>query len=70
MDNRFYKFPFIREFNIKWNMDVIDLTQPVTSSQTIKSLFANFFKYVENNYGVKPEESTHIWGRYIDKLPK
>ena len=69
MDNRFYKFPFITD-NVRWNMDVIDLTQPVQSSPTNSNLFGQFFVYVDNTYGVKPQEVFLLWYIYVNKLPK
>lgn len=69
MDNRFYKFPFIVD-NVRWNMDVMDLTQPIQSSNTNSNLFGHFFVYVDNTYGVKPEEVSLLWYIYVNKLPK
>lgn len=69
MDNRFYKFPFIMD-NVRWNMDVMDLTQPIQSSNTNSNLFGHFFVYLDNTYGVKPEEVSTLWYIYVNKLPK
>ena len=69
MDNRFYKFPFIRD-NVRWNMDVMDLTQPVQSSNTNSNIFGHFFVYLDTMYGVKPEEVFPLWYIYVNKLPK
>lgn len=69
MDNRFYKFPFIMD-NVRWNMDVMDLTQPIQSSNTNSNLFGHFFVYLDNTYGVKPEEVSTLWNKYVNKLPK
>ena len=69
MDNRFYKFPFIKD-NVRWNMDVMDLTQPIQSSNTNSNLFGHFYVYLDSMYGVKPEEVTILWYIYVNKLPK
>ena len=69
MDNRFYKFPFIKD-NVRWNMDVMDLTQPIQSSNTNSNLFGHFYVYLDSMYGVKPEEVTTLWYIYVNKLPK
>ena len=69
MDNRFYKFPFIKD-NVRWNMDVMDLTIPIQSSNTNSNLFGHFYVYLDNMYGIKPEEVMTLWKRYIDKLPQ
>jgi hypothetical protein len=69
MDNRFYKFPFIKD-NIRWNMDVMDLTQPIQSSNTNSNLFGHFFVYLDTMYGVKPQEMMTLWKMYVDRIPK
>lgn len=69
MDNRFYKFPFIMD-NVRWNMDVMDLTQPIQSSNTNSNIFGHFFVYLDNMYGVKPHEVFPLWYIYVNKLPK
>ena len=69
MDNRFYRFPFMKGY-IRWNMDVMDLTIPIQSSNTNSNLFGHFYVYLDNMYGVKPEEVMTLWKRYIDKLPQ
>lgn len=69
MDNRFYKFPFIVD-NVRWNMDVMDLTQPIQSSNTNSNLFGYFYLYLDNMYGIKPEEVSILWYIYVNKLPK
>ena len=69
MDNRFYKFPFIK-YNIRWNMDVMDLTQPIQSSNTNSNLFGHFFVYLDTMYGVKPQEMMTLWKMYVDRIPK
>ena len=69
MDKRFYKFPFIKG-NVKWNMDVMDLTKSIQSSNTNSNLFGHFFVYLDTMYGIKPEEVMTLWKRYINKLPQ
>lgn len=69
MDKRFYKFPFIRD-NVRYSMDVMDITQPIQSSNTNSYLFGHFFVYLENTYGVKPEEVFPLWDKYVNKFPK
>ena len=69
MDNRFYKFPFIKD-NVRWNMDVMDLTQPIQSSNTNSTLFGHFFVYLDTMYGVKPQEVMTLWKMYVDRIPK
>ena len=69
MDNRFYKFPFIVD-NVRWNMDVMDLTQPILYKYTNSNLFAHFYVYLDNTYGIKPEEVSILWYIYVNKLPK
>ena len=51
-------------------MDVMDLTQPIQSSNTNSNLFGHFFVYLDNTYGVKPEEVSPLWNKYVNKLPK
>lgn len=69
MDNRFYKFPFIMD-NVRFNMDVMDLTQPIQSSNTNSNLFGHFYLYLDKTYGIKPEEVSLLWYIYVNKLPK
>jgi len=69
MDNRFYKFPFIKD-NIKWNMDVMDLTVPFKNSSTNSNIFSHFFVYLDTMYGVKPQEMVTLWEMYVDRIPK
>jgi hypothetical protein len=51
-------------------MDVMDLTISIYSSPTNSNLFGHFYNYVNDMYGVKPEEVMTLWKRYIDKLPQ
>ena len=51
-------------------MDVMDLTQPIQSSNTNSNIFGHFFVYLDNMYGVKPEEVFPLWYIYVNKLPK
>lgn len=69
MDKRFYKFPFMYS-SVRFNMDVMDLTISIYSSPTNSNLFGHFYNYVNDMYGVKPEEVMTLWKRYIDKLPQ
>ena len=67
IDNISVRFPFTGG-GVKYTIAVLDLTKSAYNSKTNFALLMKFFHYVTTTYGVKENELTLLWDRYVNEI--